>query len=645
MPRANISALGGFLGANLLAILLVLIATSQAWIADGSDPVPESLFRKWLPLSLAISAVGAAIVARVLPDLERTALLRRHFAVYLVPLALMLVMHAEGGDVLNGQLGAIYLLIPLIFLANALPALWKVIGALPDRAAALHFAAAALVAFLVLLPYHSAVMPTASDEPHYLLIVQSLLYDGDVDLRNDYEGDRYAAFYPSRLPDMHGIEVGRAVYPIRDLGLPVLSLAPFAVAGRLGVLALMCVVGAALTAQLYLLVRDLRFAPRVAFLAVATTALTHPVLTYTTQVYPELLTALVFVSAVRVLRRGAATRARDLAIASALVALLPWLSTRAWPIAVGLGLVVAYATLRPLWGARGPRWTTVGPGGETPLDTLAPPRPTDRMRPGEVAARLAAGAGPFVAIAAALALANWVMFGLFLPSAGYYLIREQQQVLSYWPHVGLTGLLFDRAFGLIPRAPVYLLAFVGAAALVRRARSGHGAEVYALALGALLSVVYIANIAYWFADGSPPSRYLLGAIPLLVAAVAGGWEIILAATGRLTPSPVVGMTLGRTALVALSVATVVLSAAVTYVYAVLPNLRYDLALDIRATGSPGAFFNFVERASGVAAGGAFPSLVILDLLSIGLAAAWTIVGAALVWIGVRTQSGSHPEAA
>src|SRR3546814_1217064 len=49
--------------------------------------------------------------------------------------------------------------------------------------------------------------------------------------------------------------------------LPVLSLVQFAVAGRLGVLALMCVVAAALAAQLYLLLRDLRFAPRVAFLA------------------------------------------------------------------------------------------------------------------------------------------------------------------------------------------------------------------------------------------------------------------------------------------------------------------------------------------------------------------------------------------
>ena len=49
-------------------------------------------------------------------------------------------------------------------------------------------------------------------------------------------------------------------------------------------------VGALLAAQLYLLLRDLRFDRRVALLAVGGTAFVHPIFTYTTQVYPDLKT-------------------------------------------------------------------------------------------------------------------------------------------------------------------------------------------------------------------------------------------------------------------------------------------------------------------------------------------------------------------
>lgn len=591
-PTAWQSGLHLFVVVNLLAIAWVAVAAAEPGIASATDPVPESLFRKWLPLSLALAALGTALVAQAIAPERRGPVLARHFLLYLVPAALLLVAHFGAPAVLDGQLGAVYLLVAAGFAVNAVAALWGQADRMGDRAAALRLAAVALVAAVVLLPYHRAVMPTASDEPHYLIVVESLVEDHDLDVRNEYEGDRYMAFYPSRLPDVHGVRVGDAIYSIRDLGMPLLAAVPFAVAGRLGVLALMCVVGAALAAQLYLLLRDLRFAPRVALLATATTALVHPAITYTTQIYPELLTALAFVTAVRVIRRGAASTAGQLALASALVGTLPWLSTRAWPIAVGVGAVVAYAA-------------------------LAPRRRDPRIR--AVAARVAAGALPFAAFVLALAYVNWRTFGLFLPSAGYFLIREQQPVLTYTAWIGGPGLLVDRVFGIVPRAPIYLLAFVGIVPLVRRARVA-GAGLVALAAGALLSFVYIADIQYWWADGSPPSRYLIGSIPLLVAGVAGGWEVVLAGPGWSR---------------ALAWLAVIASGAVAYLYATLPSLRYDLALDIRATGSSGALFGFLDRATGVDPGLAFPSLVRADVASAALVVAWLAAAAALALAGRR----------
>ncbi len=579
----------------MFAIAWVLVAVLQPWVAKGGDPVPESLMHKWLPLSLAFAALGTALVARVLAPPARSRLLRGHFVLYLVPLALMLLELFGEASVANGQRGAVYLLLAVVFVVNALAALWPAVDRLTDRAGALQLGVVALVAMLVLLPYHRAVMPTASDEPHYLVVTLSLLNERSLNVAAEYEGTRYNAFYPGRLPDIHGVRVGDAIYSIRDLGLPLLATVPYAIAGRLGVLALLSLVGAALAAQLYLLLRDLGFAPRVALLGAASTALAHPIFTYTTQIYPELLTALVFVTAVRAVRWGERATSRELAVASALVGALPWLSTRAWPTVVGLGLVVAYAALRPLW--RG-----------APARLVAP--------------RVAAGALPFAALVLALSFVNWRTLGLFMPSAGYFLIREQQPVLAYTPWVGAPGLLFDRVFGLVPRAPIYLLAFLGAIPLWRRARE-HGAELVALALGALLSFAYIADIAYWWADGSPPSRYTLGSLPLLVAAVAGGWELAL--DGPRWARALAGLALAA-------------SAAVAYVYAVLPNIRYDLALDVRAGGSSGGLFTFAQRALGVDVGRVFPSLVTASGVDVALTLAWIALAAVLVWLGSRARA-------
>jgi hypothetical protein len=438
------------------------------------------------------------------------------------------------------ELGFAYLLIAVGIAVNSLHALWTAVPRLGDTRAAILLGATLLATAFVVLPYDRTIAPTASDEPHYLIIVQSIVFDHDLDLANDYAGQRYHEFYPEALPDVHGIHVGNAIYSLRDMGLPVLAVIPYALAGRTGVLALICLFGALLAAQLYLLLRDLAFDKRVALLAVAATVFVHPFLTYTTQIYPDLIAAVVFVTVVRLVRRGTATPLRNLALASAFLGTLPWLTTRGWFIVVGLGLVVAYATL---WPRR------------------------DLVR------RLLAAALPFTALVLLLCYFNWRLFGWFIPGAGYFLIRDQQEILSYAPQSGIPGLFFDRAFGLVPRAPIYLLAFLGIGALWRRRRI-HGPALAALVLGWGFYFLYIADLVTWHADGGPPSRYLLAGLPFLVVGVAGGFETIVAAVGRV-----------RALLVGAAWVAAWWSAIVVLVYAVLPDLRYEYVPQIR-DGNP-----------------------------------------------------------
>jgi hypothetical protein len=568
--------------------------------------VQQSIVERWLPFAALLAVVVILVTAAALPRPGQARY--RVGALALVPILLLaygvaLVAPGEG----HFRLGALYVLFVVASAAYGLVGLWRAAPASTDRRAALLLGLIVLAAFLAIDPYHRAVQPTQSDEPHYLLITQSLVLDGDVDLANDYAGQRYRSFYEDSFPDVHAIQVGPHFYPIRDLGLPVLSVPFFAIAGRFGVMVLVSAVAAILVAQLYLLLRDLDVAPRTALVATALVAFLHPVLTYAAaEIEPELFAALLFVIAVRALRRGRRSSLRALAVASACAGLIGIFTTRGWFLALGIGLCIAVFALAP------------------------------RV---DVVRRVLAGGVPFFALLLLISYVDCLMFPFgdgsgrcyFIPSAGYFLIRDQQTVLSAGPQVGVAGLLFDRTFGLISHTLVYVLAFAGAVPLWRRARRGHGAEVAVLVLAGGLIVGYIADIAYWWADGMPSSRYLVAPLPLLVVLLALGIEALTAAWGRI----------GWTVVALLAIP----SALITGLYTIEPGLGYDLAVDVQRTGYPGRLWTYVYEHWGVDPGSLFPSLVRPDGSTAASLVGWCVIALGLLLLGAAIRPARQPEAA
>src|SRR5688572_22561004 len=62
---------------------------------------------------------------------------------------------------------------------------------------------AALMILTIFLTVVSLQATPTGDEPHYLLMTQSLLRDGDFDLRNNYEHMDYLEYYSRIIPDAH----------------------------------------------------------------------------------------------------------------------------------------------------------------------------------------------------------------------------------------------------------------------------------------------------------------------------------------------------------------------------------------------------------------------------------------------------------
>jgi hypothetical protein len=83
------------------------------------------------------------------------------------------------------------------------------------------------------------------------------------------------------------------------------------------------------------------------------------------------------------------------------------------------------------------------------------------------------------------------------------------------PLISVGGLAFDAAGGLAFSAPLLFALAVGAAALWRRG----GAGARALLVGAVATVLALANLPEWYGGGAPPARYL---VPLLPAFALSG---------------------------------------------------------------------------------------------------------------------------
>ena len=78
------------------------------------------------------------------------------------------------------------------------------------------------------------VRPTvpAGDEPHYLVITQSLLRDGDVRIENNHQQEHYPEYYDSALkPDFMQRGTDGEIYSIHAPGVSALVLPGFALAG------------------------------------------------------------------------------------------------------------------------------------------------------------------------------------------------------------------------------------------------------------------------------------------------------------------------------------------------------------------------------------------------------------------------------
>jgi hypothetical protein len=320
-------------------------------------------------------------------------------------------------------------------------------------------------------------LPTG-DEPHYLVIAQSLLADHDLKIENNHRRGDYHAYYGGDLrPDYLRRGTNGEIYSVHAPGLAVIVAPVFAMFGYPGVLVFLALVSAAGTALAWTATWRVTTDTGAAWFGWAAAALSAPFLFQSFVVYPDAPGAVLVMVGVLALVADGPLSATRLVLTGAALALLPWLHTRYVAAAVMLGLAIAA-----------------------------------RAR----AARRIAALLSIPAVSAACWFAFfYVIYGTPDPRAPYG-GSTQSDIANLGR--GLTGLLFDQQFGMLPAAPVLLCALAGFVVLVRKSPS------LAAALAAIAAPYGLVVGAYqmWWGGNSSPGRFLVP-IVLPLAIPAGVW--------------------------------------------------------------------------------------------------------------------------
>jgi hypothetical protein len=337
----------------------------------------------------------------------------------------------------------------------------------------LHPAAVAAVAFLVFALAGLRIPGPAGpqgDEPHYLLIAESLLSDGDADLKDEFDERAYARFTAAALEPHRAPRTPPGTsYSIHTAGLPALVAPGYAAAGYAGARAVVSLIVAIAVALTFRAARRVHGpGPALAIAAALTFATPLPV--YANALYPDSVAVLAAAAGVDAATGGGAA-IRRLFLAS--LVLLPWLHPRFLPLGVALAALVAWVS------------------------------PT-RLREA-VAGALALGIG------AGLLIAHFgSVFGSYSLSAAYGPGFDSDVTVQAIPR-GLAGLLFDRQFGWLLFAPVLLLSLPGAAFAARR-DPARGLLFAAVAASVILVG---ASFSMWWGGASPPARFTIAATPVV----------------------------------------------------------------------------------------------------------------------------------
>jgi hypothetical protein len=390
------------------------------------------------------------------------------------------------------------------------PVVADIVTAVPDnrKPTAPQARRLALIVFVVLwgLITHGTSAGTG-DEPHYQMITYSLAFDHDLDLTNDYSDSRNRSLF-GRYESGTQVQPGKdgRLRPVHDIGMPVLFVPYYAVAylitaqliehvparwlarARLNFTVVLrhllsfAMIGltAAIAVSLLRIFSMLTTNSGRAFTWTLLLVLSPPILSHSFLFFTEILSAFIALGVFVWLRRPDHSRVGAL-IAGAAVGYLFLVHARNAGLIAGLMILVLLQARR--WSDRGLIVAFVG------------------------------GAAALFAVRTAVTYHFWGTW-LTTPHERFGTVDGLQPFVTE-SVTRIIGWLFDQEHGLLPYAPIYLLAPAGWVALWKRDRV-LCADISILVLAYVgVMTMPILNAHGWRGGWTPAARFLVPVAPFL----------------------------------------------------------------------------------------------------------------------------------
>jgi hypothetical protein len=329
--------------------------------------------------------------------------------------------------------------------------------------------------FYVLLTRPLFAFFPSGDEPHYLVISQTILKYHSLDVMQDYRNGDYHLFYPFMLTPHVVRNLQGHLLPQHNIGGPILWLLPYVLLGRLGVVFFISMVAILILVNIYRLLCMMGSSERIAFMVTLSYALASPLYIYSHLAFVELLGAFICIYVLRKILQVEVT-AVELWLCSFLLGLLPWIHIRfAW-LEISLCCLLLYKLYRQ-----------------------------HRLHPQDMAWLL-----PVAVLFAMLEVFSIVVWGTWNPAASQ--IANHTGPFEILPVKSIfLGLFFDQEYGLLFSSPIFLFLLIGITLSVRKPLLGYNLSMLIISLP---YIILFASFRIWFGGANPPGRYLLVLLPL-----------------------------------------------------------------------------------------------------------------------------------
>ena len=344
--------------------------------------------------------------------------------------------------------------------------------------------------FLAMAVWYAHTTWPTGDEPHYLVISQTLLKYHSLDVARTYHNGDYLSFYNGTLDLSHTVtnQQGRHV-TVHGIGGPILWLPLFAVAGRIGAILFMTGVALLVIVDIFRFlveqgIRRTSAAAVAGFFAAAT-----PFFAFAHLTFVDLIAAWVVIYLFRKILKGGQLRKRELGTSSVLLGILPWVHVKftvveALLLLFLLARIVAQNKAMPVRG----------------IVTAARYHWRDICWAVLPAAALGLGFEAFT-------YATWNSFNPVLA----YGTGDRTFPLTASPFRGILGTFLDQEYGIFISAPVLVLAIPGFVLAVRN-KVGP-VNLYFTILAVCYLALFVARDD-WEGGWTPPGRFILVLLPI-----------------------------------------------------------------------------------------------------------------------------------